>query len=178
MFNLSVHLAEQHYSPGCTLFIQVKYSVQQTPSRATLITGQSKCTWHSAQCIWYSAQYNVQQTPRRTTLLTLHYRCCLFKISTSSAQTSLNYKTEREHARNSFGPQGYCKRKTSRYILKRRLVFYLCSYSSMFNGLNFLLARKDPTSKCLVEQWGLYGSSYNFHNIMISCIKTRSIVLH
>ena len=126
MFNLSVHLAEQHYSPGCTLFIQVKYSVQQTPSRATLITGQSKCTWHSAQCIWYSAQYNVQQTPRRTTLLTLHYRCCLFKISTSSAQASVNYKTEREHAlpaRNSFGPlpQGYCKRKTSSYILKKTI---------------------------------------------------------
>ena len=64
MFNLSVHLAEQHYSPGCTPFIQVKYSVQQTPSRATLIcTGQRRCTWHSAQCIWYSAQciwYSVQ----------------------------------------------------------------------------------------------------------------------
>ena len=111
MFNLSVHLAEQHYSPGCTLFIQVKYSVQQTPSRATLITGQSKCTWHSAQCIWYSAQYSVQQTPRRTTLLTLHYRCCLFKISTSSAQASLNYKTERESMRCLRGtPLGLCLR--------------------------------------------------------------------
>ena len=72
MFNLSVHLAEQHYSPGCTLFIQVKYSVQQTPSRATLITGQRKCTWHSAQCIWYSAQgmwYSVQCTLSKATLL-------------------------------------------------------------------------------------------------------------
>ena len=31
----------------------------------------------------------------------------------SFAQAALNYKTEREHARNSFGPlpQGYCKRK-------------------------------------------------------------------
>ena len=65
MFNLSVHLAEQHYSPGCTPFIQVNYSVQQTPSRATLITGLRRCTWHSAQCIWYS----VQCTLSKATLL-------------------------------------------------------------------------------------------------------------
>ena len=32
----------------------------------------------------------------------------------SSVQATLNYKTERDHARNLFGPlpQGYCKRRT------------------------------------------------------------------
>ena len=32
----------------------------------------------------------------------------------SSAQAALNYKTDKEHPRNSFGPlpQGYCKLKT------------------------------------------------------------------
>ena len=35
------------------------------------------------------------------------------EAQSSSAQTVLNYKTERKHARNFFGPlpQGYCERK-------------------------------------------------------------------
>ena len=35
----------------------------------------------------------------------------------SSAQAALNYKTEREHAHNSFGllPQGYGERKTPKF---------------------------------------------------------------
>ena len=35
----------------------------------------------------------------------------------SFAQAALNFKTEREHARNAFGllPQGYCKRKPPKF---------------------------------------------------------------
>ena len=39
------------------------------------------------------------------------------EVQRSYAHAALNHKTEREHARNSFGllPQGYCELKTPKY---------------------------------------------------------------